>query len=91
MGNPKGRSPLSESVSFSRSVYRVEAVRNAIAAYEGLATFTVAEESDDVHVTIAEPDPDVADVIKDEFSNHVLFGTVVAIRNEAAESDDHIA
>ena len=82
---------MSEQLSFSRSLYRVEAVQGAVAAYEGLATFTVAEEADDIVVTIAEPDPDVADVIQDEFSNHVLFGTVVAVRNEAAESDDHIA
>jgi len=67
---------VSEAIRFSRSLYDRRAVDRAVEAFDALATFTVAEEDDAFVVTIADPDPDVADVLADELGNHVLGHTV---------------
>ena len=67
-------------LSFSRSLYTPEAVRDAVAAYQELARFEVLEGGDDVQVRVSDPDPEVNDLL-DEFCNHVLFETVKQFRS----------
>ena len=71
---------MAERVLFSRSLYEPEAVRAAAEAYAELATIDVQLLGDDVQVDISKPDPDVQDVLIDEFCNHVLHETIVRSR-----------
>lgn len=71
---------MAERVIFSRSLYQAEAVQAAVEAYQELATFDVKVRDDDVAVEIFDPDPDVANVLVDEFCNHVLHETIVRMR-----------
>lgn len=71
--------PEAVEVSFSRSLYPPEAVREAVAAYQELAKFDVVDGGDDMLVKISDPDPEVTDLL-DEFCNHVLFETVKQFR-----------
>jgi len=71
--------PEAIELSFSRSLYTPEAVRDAVAAYQALARFEVIEGGDDMQVRVSEPDPEVNDLL-DEFCNHVLFETVQQFR-----------
>jgi hypothetical protein len=74
-----------QTVSFARDLYSAEAVAEAVQAYAGLARFEVLQGGADVVVEIREPDPDVADVLVDEFCNHVLNQTVARRRKEPAK------
>jgi hypothetical protein len=71
---------MADRLVFSRALYLPEAVRAAVDAYGELATFAVDVRDDDVAVDISEPDPEVASVLVDEFSNHVLHETIVRLR-----------
>lgn len=71
---------MAERVLFSRALYLPEAVRAAVDAYGGLATFAVEQSGDDVAVDISDLDPEVASVLVDEFCNHVLHETIVRLR-----------
>lgn len=62
-----------EVLEFSRSLYREEAVRAAVAAYAALGSFTVEPTDHSLRVTIAEGR---LGSLPDHFSNHVLFETV---------------
>jgi len=64
------------ALAFSRDLYAAEAVDEAVRAYAGLARFAVSQGGADVLVEVSEPDPEVADVLLDEFCNHVLNETV---------------
>lgn len=74
---------MSDAIRFSRSLYDRAAIDTALEAFDALATFSVAEEDDAFVVTIADPDPDVADVLGDELANHVL-GHTVSLRRGAS-------
>jgi hypothetical protein len=65
-----------QTLSFARDLYSAEAVDEAVKAYAGLAQFAVSQVESDLVVQVSEPDPDVADVLADEFCNHVLNETV---------------
>jgi hypothetical protein len=71
--------PEAMELSFSRSLYTPEAVRDAVAAYQELARFELLEGGDEMRVMVSEPDPEVSDLL-DEFCNHVLFETVKHFR-----------
>ena len=71
---------MADRVVFSRALYLPDAVRAAVAAYVGLATFQVEVLDDDVTVDISEPDAAVAAIVVDEFCNHVLHETIVRLR-----------
>lgn len=62
------------TVSFSKKFYKVKAVRNSVRDYEKsrVAKFKIKEGSDIIRVEITGIDPDVRDIIREEFSNYVL-------------------
>jgi hypothetical protein len=71
--------PEAVELSFSRSLYTPEAVREAVVAYQELARFELLEGGDYMRVVVSDPDPEVNDLL-DEFCNHVLFETVKQFR-----------
>jgi len=71
---------MAETISFARSLYHPQAIRAAAEAFAELASITVEAGDDETAVQIAEPDPDVADVIVDEFCNYALSETIVLLR-----------
>lgn len=71
---------MSERIEFSRSLYSPEAVRAAVDAYSQLASFEVQVLDDEIAVELENPVAKVADIIVDEFCNHVLFETINASR-----------
>lgn len=74
---------MAEICAFSRSLYAVEAVDEAVAAYARLARFEVAVGEHEIRVTIHDPHPKVAGDLVDAFGNHVLFATIVRSRSAA--------
>jgi hypothetical protein len=77
--------PSGEEVRFDRGLYAVEAVHAAVEAYAELGTFEVVEEQAEVLVRMTDPDPELAAVLLDELSNHVLHETVR--RRNAADAE----
>ena len=73
---------MANSISFSLSIYREDAVQAAVLAYTSLADFTVVSNSSDVIVEVANINPSFESVLLDAFCNHVLFETIVRHRNE---------
>jgi len=72
-----------ERISFSRSLYRSDAVTAVAGVYAELATFAVdASAEHEVVVTITDPHPSLADELADAFSNHVLFESIRRFREE---------
>ena len=67
---------MTEELSLPRSLYDASAVEATVEAYNELATFDVKLVDDAIMVTINDPDPDVADIIVDEFCNHALSETI---------------
>ena len=68
---------MSERLSFSRSLYRVDAIEATVQAYAGLATLLVDDSSDhEVVVTVSDPHPSLAAELVDAMCNHILFETV---------------
>ncbi|MEL6349633.1 MAG: HxsD-like protein [Myxococcota bacterium] len=77
---------MSERLTFSRSLYRPDAVRAAADAYATLATFTLEDlDSDEMIVQVTEPHPEYAATLADAFRNHVLFETIQLHRAENGE------
>ncbi len=74
-------------LSFHRSLYPVDAVQSAVAAYAELATFAVDVGHDRTTVTITDVDADFADQadeFADSFCNHALFETIRSRRGTDA-------
>ena len=71
---------MGELVRFSRSLYDPAAVRDAVTAFDALASFEVVESETHLDVTITEPDTDLADVLADELCNHALANTIAMHR-----------
>ena len=72
--------------TFVRSIYRPDAVLAAAEAFADLARIAVDVGDEVVQVELADPDPDHADVLLDEFCNHALWETVQRSRREASSS-----
>lgn len=73
---------MSETVVFSRELYSLEAVKQAAQDYAELASFQVSDGGADIIVEIAEIDPDVQDVLLDEFCNQALSEVVIRRNQE---------
>ena len=68
---------MSERLSFSRSLYRADAIAATIQAYAGLATLSVDDTSDhELVVTVTDPHPSQAGELVDAMCNHILFTTL---------------
>jgi hypothetical protein len=74
--------PETVQLDFSRSLYDLDAVQAAAVAYAELATFEVESTESQVTVRMADPHPDVPDLV-DHFTNHVLYATVTGRRRSA--------
>ena len=73
---------MAEVLSFPRSLYRSDAVAAVAALYGDLARISVEEDGSHVRVTIADPEPDLADQIADAFANHALAESIRLYREE---------
>ena len=70
------------TVTFSRSLYRVDGIEAAAAAYAELAEITVIPGDSEVVVRFERPHPDMPrDQLVDAFCNHALFETVRRYRD----------
>jgi len=70
----------SESLRFSRSLYRQDAIEQAAAAFAACGSFDVRSDGEDIVVEIANLHPKIAEKVVDEFRNHALYGTILADR-----------
>ena len=70
------------TLSFSRSLYDPDAVRQTAAAYAELATWTVTVGDHTVAVTCVEPTDEIPD-LTDHFANHALHLTIANARRAA--------
>ena len=71
-----------QTLTFSRSLYRLDGIEAAAVAYAELATITVTDGEDEIVVAFAAPHPDLpADQLLDSFSNHALFETIRRYRD----------
>lgn len=59
-------------IRFSKNFYNLEAIKNTIKAYEGLATFCVGTKKDSIELEAINVDEDIKSVFEDEFCNYVL-------------------
>jgi phosphoribosylformylglycinamidine (FGAM) synthase PurS component len=71
---------MAERVLYSRSLYSPEAVEAAVQAFSHLAKLEVRMHEDAIELTMADPDPEVADELLDELCNHVLAETIARSR-----------
>ncbi len=67
-------------LTFSRSLYRPDAVQTAARTFEKLARVEVRVEEDQVVVVLDDPHPALAHKLADELANHALHHTIVAER-----------
>jgi hypothetical protein len=66
-----------QTVTFSRSLYRIDGIEAAAAAYAALAQITVTPGESEIVVDLTQPHPDIPpDELRDAFCNHALFETV---------------
>ncbi len=74
------------TLTFNLSLYDLDAIAEAVGAYEQLAGFVVEESPEQVRVVLTDPHPDVPD-LPDHFANHVLWATITRQRRseEAAQ------
>ena len=70
---------MTKNLSFSRSLYLVEAVEAAVEAYGEVATIEVSTSENDIGVSI-DADDGYGDAIFHAFSNHVLFESIIRTR-----------
>jgi len=64
-------------LSFDKRLYSKAALAESAQDFSHLAAFHIQEQDDRIEVTLENIDPDVADVLVEEFANHVLYGTIV--------------
>ena len=70
------------SLSFSLSIYKKEAIEEAMHAYGAYARFSLQEEPYAIAIDIEPLHEDLATKIIDSFCNHVLFETIILHRKE---------
>ncbi len=59
-----------------KKLYSSAGVKNAISAYSELCHSEMAKDGDHYVVTFSAIDPDIKDVLVDEFANYALYGTI---------------
>jgi len=74
-------------VEFSTSLYRLDAIKVSMQAFQACAVFSIKaaaneEEQNVVQVLISDIHPSLEHVLLDSFCNHVLFETIVQERRE---------
>lgn len=74
---------MSRVLSFSRSLYREDALLATVDAYQALARLELTSRSSNFELTVSDVDPEFADSIYDEVANHALYETVQRARGEA--------
>lgn len=68
-------------IEFDSRIYKHKAILRAVKAFNDFAAITVSKTGQSYAVTLAEPDPEFAPSLADEFANYVLAETV-AIQGE---------
>lgn len=66
------------SITFDKKFYKADAVRKTVEEYRGseAAEFEMEEAPDFIRVAISDIDPEVQDVIREEFCNYALSQTI---------------
>lgn len=59
-------------IKFDKKIYKLKAVKLAIRDYKELADFVLKTKGDYFEVELKNIDPDVKNIIQDEFCNYVL-------------------
>lgn len=59
-------------IKFNKNIYSEKAIVSSIAAFKHLAHFDIQQKGDYYLVILSKINPQVKDVIKDEFNNYVL-------------------
>jgi hypothetical protein len=59
-------------VKFSKKFYNLKAIEKSIKTYQGLGSFHLKKDKDDIMVEITDIDNNFKNVLKDEFCNYVL-------------------
>ena len=73
---------MSETICFSESLYRREAVENSIKNYQQLADFSLAVDEKGIVVFVENIHPDLESELIDSFFNYVLNETIILSRKE---------
>jgi len=71
MNHESGKLQIME-INFNKKFYSQRAIKKAIRAYQKLARFKIKEEKKYFRVILDKIDPEIKNIIKDEFSNYVL-------------------
>lgn len=61
-----------QKIVFNQKIYKLEAVKQAVAEFNDLAEFEINKKDQQIEVVINNEDKEVKDVIKDELANYVL-------------------
>lgn len=64
-------------IAFNKELYPIEAINRAVKAYKGLAKFSIQKRKGYIRVFLNDIREDLKDVIKDEFSNYVLYSVKI--------------
>ena len=59
-------------IKFNTKIYEKEAIQGAVSAYSHLANFTLKETTGSIKVKIDKINPQIKNIIADEFANYVL-------------------
>lgn len=73
---------MKQEIVLSTSLYSVEAVNLAVAAYRECAVFLVDVQEDNICIAISDIHPSLQDVLLDAFCNHVLNETILLRRRK---------
>ena len=73
---------MSETIYFSESLYRREAVENSIKIYQQLAEFSLSADEKGLVVFVENIHPDLESELIDSFCNYVLNETIILSRKE---------
>ncbi|HCH65835.1 MAG: hypothetical protein CL927_17340 [Deltaproteobacteria bacterium] len=70
------------TLMFSRSLYDPDALRETVAAYGELATWTITVDDHTIAVVCTDPSPEIPD-LTDHFANHALHLSIANARRSS--------
>ena len=74
------------TVIFSKKIYTLKSIKEAIKDYKSLAKFAVSNKKNSIQVVLKDIDKDFKDVILDEFCNYVLYKFITDYKHERSKS-----
>jgi len=77
-------SAIAVTLRFHRTLYMLQAVREAARIYGEFAKFQISTDGDYYVANVSDPDPEVDGDIAREFANQALVGSIARRRHKAA-------